>query len=54
MIAEKQTFQFCPFGKQSEEPRIEEYGESLASYGVIFQSVFQPCFKTPVCGAAFS
>ena len=28
--------------------------ESLASYNVIFQSDFQPCFKTPVCGAAFS
>ena len=28
--------------------------EFLASYGVIFQSDFQPYFKTPVCGAAFS
>ena len=28
--------------------------ESLASYGVIFESDFQPYFKTPVYGATFS
>ena len=33
---------------------IVKKSEFLSSCGVIFQSNFQPCFKTPVCGAAFA